>query len=52
FSWPGLGQYLTTALLNADMNPVVGATLLVGAVYVLLNLLADIFYRLLDPRVT
>ncbi|WJV54136.1 ABC transporter permease [Prodigiosinella aquatilis] len=52
FSWPGLGQYLTTALLNADMNPVVGATLLVGAVYVLLNLLADILYRLLDPRVT
>ncbi|GAB7258884.1 hypothetical protein DZS_04210 [Dickeya ananatis] len=52
FSWPGLGQYLTTALLNADMNPVVGATLLVGAAYVLLNLLADILYRLLDPRVT
>ncbi|OSM97766.1 MULTISPECIES: ABC transporter permease [Lonsdalea] len=51
FSWPGLGQYLTTALLNADMNPVVGATLLVGTTYVLLNLLADLLYRLLDPRV-
>ncbi|MBG6249299.1 MULTISPECIES: ABC transporter permease [Symbiopectobacterium] len=51
FAWPGLGQYLTTALMNADMNPVIGATLLVGTVYVLLNLLADILYRLWDPRV-
>ncbi|MDW8845160.1 ABC transporter permease [Erwinia sp. P7711] len=51
FSWPGLGQYLTTSLMNADMNPVVGATLLVGTVYVLLNLCADILYRLWDPRV-
>ncbi|ATA26115.1 ABC transporter permease [Brenneria goodwinii] len=51
FSWPGLGQYLTTALMNADMNPVVGTTLLVGTLYVLLNLCADILYRLWDPRV-
>ena len=51
FAWPGLGQYLTTALLNADMNPVVGATLLIGVIYVGLNLLADLLYRLLDPRV-
>lgn len=51
FAWPGLGQYLTTALMNADMNPVIGSTLLVGTVYVLLNLCADIFYRLWDPRV-
>ncbi|MDX5629756.1 MULTISPECIES: ABC transporter permease [unclassified Brenneria] len=51
FSWPGLGQYLTTSLMNADMNPVVGATLLVGTLYVLLNLCADILYRLWDPRV-
>lgn len=51
FAWPGLGQYLTTSLMNADMNPVVGATLLVGTVYVLLNQLADLLYRLWDPRV-
>jgi len=51
FSWPGLGQYLTTSLMNADMNPVIGATLLVGTVYVLLNLGADLLYRLWDPRV-
>lgn len=51
FAWPGLGQYLTIALLNGDMNPVIGATLLVGLVYVTLNLLADALYRQLDPRV-
>ncbi len=51
FSWPGLGQYLTVSLMNADMNPVIGSTLLIGAIYVLLNLLADLIYRLLDPRV-
>uniref|UniRef100_UPI0031011DFF ABC transporter permease n=1 Tax=Neorhizobium sp. EC2-8 TaxID=3129230 RepID=UPI0031011DFF len=51
FSWPGIGQYLTTSLMNADMNPVVGSTLLIGLIYVGLNLLADILYRLLDPRV-
>jgi peptide/nickel transport system permease protein len=51
FSWPGLGQYLTVSLLNADMNAVLGATLVVGLAYMLLNTLADAAYRLLDPRV-
>jgi peptide/nickel transport system permease protein len=51
FSWPGLGLYLTVSLLNADMNAVLGATLVVGLVYLVLNLLADVLYRLLDPRV-
>jgi len=51
FSWPGLGLYLTGSLLNADMNAVLGATLVGGAVYLLLNLMADMAYHLLDPRV-
>ena len=50
FSWPGLGQYLTGSLLNADMNAVLGATLVVGLTYVALNLVADLMYRVLDPR--
>ncbi len=50
FSWPGLGQYLTVSLLNADMNAVLGATVVVGAVYLGLNLMSDLLYRLLDPR--
>ena len=51
FSWPGIGQYLTRSLLNADMNAVLGATIVIGAVYVASNFLADVAYRLLDPRV-
>lgn len=51
FSWPGLGQYLTVSLLNADMNAVLGATLVVGMIYLALNLMADMLYRQLDPRV-
>lgn len=51
FSWPGLGLYLTISLLNADMNAVLGATLVVGLIYLVLNLLSDLAYRLLDPRV-
>ena len=50
FSWPGIGLYLTVSLLNADMDAVLGATLVIGLIYVLLNLLADLSYRVLDPR--
>lgn len=50
FSWPGIGNYLTTALLNADMNAVLGATLVIGAVFVGINKGSDALYRLLDPR--
>ncbi|MES0864904.1 ABC transporter permease [Ruegeria sp. SCPT10] len=50
FSWPGIGSYLTTALLNADMNAVLGATLVIGAVFVGINKASDALYRLLDPR--
>ena len=50
FSWPGLGQYLTVSLLNADMQAVLGATLVVGSVYLGLNLASDLLYRVFDPR--
>jgi peptide/nickel transport system permease protein len=50
FAWPGLGRYITNSLLNADMNAVLGGTLVVGTVFVALNLFSDLLYRLLDPR--
>ncbi|KAB0678793.1 ABC transporter permease [Aureimonas leprariae] len=50
FSWPGIGNYLTVALLNADMAAVLGATLVIGAVFVGINKLSDALYRVLDPR--
>ncbi len=51
FAWPGLGQYITNSLQNADMNAVLGGTLVIGVVFVGLNLLSDALYTLLDPRV-
>ncbi len=50
FSWPGIGNYLTQALLNADVNAVLGATLVIGAVFIGINRLSDLLYRVLDPR--
>jgi peptide/nickel transport system permease protein len=50
FAWPGLGRYLTTALLAADMNAVLGSTIVVGAIFVGLNMISDVLYRLMDPR--
>ena len=50
FAWPGFGQYLTNALLIGDMNAVVACTLLIGIIFISLNLLSDLFYRILDPR--
>ena len=50
FAWPGLGLYITNSLQNADMNAVLGGTIVVGSVFIGLNLLSDVLYRLLDPR--
>ncbi len=50
FAWPGLGFYITNSLLNADMNAVLGGTIVVGSVFIGLNLLSDVLYRVLDPR--
>ncbi len=50
FSWPGIGNYIYSSLFAADMNAVLGGTLLVGIVFVLLNMLSDVLYRVLDPR--
>lgn len=50
FSWPGLGLYITNSLQNADMNAVLGGTIVVGSIFIGLNLLADLLYRALDPR--
>lgn len=51
FAWPGIGLYITNSLQNADMNAVLGGTLVIGAAFVTLNVLSDLLYRLLDPRV-
>ena len=50
FGWPGFGQYLTSGLLAGDMNVVLACTLIVGVIFLALNLASDVLYRVLDPR--
>ena len=51
FSWPGLGQLTVTAIGARDYQVVQGVVVLLGAVFVLLNLLVDVLYAVLDPRI-
>lgn len=50
FSWPGIGQYITTSLFNADMSAVLGGTIVVGTCFIGINMLSDLLYKLVDPR--
>lgn len=50
FAWPGIGLYITNSLFNADMNAVIGGTVVVGVCFVGINMLSDILYRIVDPR--
>jgi peptide/nickel transport system permease protein len=50
FAWPGIGRYITGSLLSLDMNAVMGGTLVVGLVFIALNLLVEGVYGRLDPR--
>ncbi len=50
FSWPGLGRYIVNALLVLDYPAVTGGTLFIAFVYSLANLVVDVSYAALDPR--
>lgn len=50
FAWPGFGQYLTSNLLIGDMNAVMTCVLVVGIIFIALNILSDLLYRIFDPR--
>lgn len=52
FSWPGLGLYLTDAVLSLDFPVIVSVTLVVTVFYVVVNLLLDLVQAAIDPRVT
>jgi len=52
FSWPGLGTYVTNAVLSIDFPVIVTVTLVVTVFYVLVNLLLDLVQAALDPRVS
>lgn len=51
FAWPGIGSYAVEALIASDFAPVQGFVLTMAILYVLLNLLIDMLYTVIDPRV-
>ena len=51
FSWPGLGRYTFRSAVALDFPAIMGITLVVAVTYLVINLLVDISYALLDPRV-
>jgi peptide/nickel transport system permease protein len=51
FSWPGIGKWVYDAILGRDYPIVQGGTLVIALIFVVVNLLVDISYALLDPRI-
>src|SRR5215204_359629 len=52
FDWPGLGLYATKSALSLDFMPIMGIALLYGLVFSVINILVDVTYGALDPRVS
>jgi peptide/nickel transport system permease protein len=51
FSWPGLGRYAFSSAASLDFPAVLGVALIVGVVYVVINLIVDVLYGLVNPRI-
>jgi ABC-type dipeptide/oligopeptide/nickel transport system permease component len=51
FSWPGLGRYVVNAIARRDLPAIQGSVLFLSVVFVIVNLLTDIMYTVVDPRV-
>jgi len=51
FSWPGMGRYAYAAITSVDFPAIVGFTFLMAIIFVIVNLIVDILYAYLDPRI-
>ena len=51
YNWPGLGSFTVRSFLNLDYPAILGMTLYGAAGYVLVNLVIDLLYTVLDPRI-
>jgi peptide/nickel transport system permease protein len=52
FNWPGMGLLMVTAVRARDYPVIMGASLIVGAFVIVLNLLTDLAYAVIDPRIS
>ena len=51
FSWPGLGLLTMTAITNRDYPVIMGTTIFLATIMVLMNVLVDVVYTIIDPRI-
>ncbi len=51
FAWPGLGRYAVTASTRLDYPAILGVTMLTALIYIVVNLVVDVLYGVLDPRI-
>ena len=51
FGWPGLGSYLTRAMIYMDYNAIVGGVVIIAIIYSVINLIVDVLYSYIDPRI-
>ncbi len=51
FSWPGVGQYAYKSAVSLDLRAIMGVSLFVAIVYVVVNLIVDVLYGIIDPRI-
>jgi peptide/nickel transport system permease protein len=51
FNWPGSSRYGIDAMLRKDLNAIVGVVLILGVVFIIVNILVDLIVSLLDPRI-
>ena len=51
FSWPGVGQYAYRSAINLDLPAIMGVSLFVALVYIVVNLVVDLLYGVIDPRI-
>jgi ABC-type dipeptide/oligopeptide/nickel transport system permease component len=51
FAWPGVGRYAYDAIRASDYNAIMGVTVVIAVGYVVINLLVDVSYVYLDPRI-
>jgi peptide/nickel transport system permease protein len=51
YSWPGIGQYAFRSATNLDLPAIMGVSLVVAIVYIALNIVVDVLYGTIDPRI-
>jgi peptide/nickel transport system permease protein len=51
FSWSGIGLYAVQSIVSSDFNAIMSVTLVIAAMFILINLFVDILYAVVDPRI-